>query len=405
MAGIVGSKPLAAAATSKEQGAADVKTAQSSISSNSNSAEAAVLKGILANNRKSHAQIGGYLSNHCSMTTQSLHSIGAPAKRIRAWFASEFEHARDPLQHTHNVTITRKNYEEYLGKPQLNYNYVQFFESELARLKNDHVALLQLYYPRLAGGVVLGLFHPLIRLDFALVHPSPGLHVADSLAYAAIRYTHTLFAPQPVAAELKQSLSPLQIMQTFATSHKDKAQLSGYGSNFDKVFFWMQNKAFRAQALGKLALHDKKQTAQALRGVAEAALHLYGTSPSLFALHGVTASHAMFDVVPLLPLAAQQHMIQLFVTWLCALYVNKQTPALPYDASKDTETHHKGKAVPIGKLDWPALKKQSYSQREQHTHVVKMIYSSFVLASKLNAANAPLYKHVCNRIIAQHRPW
>jgi hypothetical protein len=212
-------------------------------------------------------------ADHGPMTYLALHALGASPEAIQG-FAVRYRERLVPLP-SPPAAATADDWRQQLGNGDSYGGYLAFFDAEVARRGWREVVAE--YLPHLLSGVVLGAFHPLIRLAYGIQFELPA-EIAAGLAFMAC----TGVDERLLAASLREPL------------HLDAA---GYFESWQPA----RDPAF---AQGRFdARYDRVMAAVHLRpfaglpgaGLAElsrACLDAFHATHDFFALHLVTGSQA-----------------------------------------------------------------------------------------------------------------
>ena len=195
------------------------------------------LKQLLLDNQKlDPSYTKELLSNHLSMSLIALFFLGASIEKLEQFYTNYSKRLR-PLDLKSALTINSTNWQEYLGKKYNHYAYHQFFKQQHQELGTKK--LLAHYLPILSSGIDAALFHPLIRLAYALelldyAHSKDDNElkkiatdeITISLAYWANFYLPIKPIPDNVVIE---NNLPLNIV-------KSKDMLGVYASNLTQLY-------------------------------------------------------------------------------------------------------------------------------------------------------------------------
>lgn len=320
------------------------------------------------------------------------------------------------------------------------------FAQWLRALGGSRTALLRAALPTLLPGMAKGLFHPVIRASFALMHGSgtrdddvaTGADVVDALAYFAMRYEelyagahddfHAFVAAVPAttstataatAAAAAAGAAPAapaasskatgggSLWDAFAraASHPLPAGATRHNT-FGTVAQLVADPAFRARlrGLGKGETTDAlllpatvahaDTTVTRLRELCAAAVRLYVHTPALTTLHAVTGLQALIDLFPFVDgVGARNGLVWLYTVWLAALWREKGAPDV-------VPEHGVAFVVPRG-VAWDEL--SARATRAKDTHTIKLVLSLRVLHHKVVAD--PVFLYAANSVVERNRPW
>lgn len=311
--------------------------------------------------RQFHPNLGGVtrggMANHFPMTVLALHGLGASDNEVRAFGASWPRHRatiEGDLQLVDRGHVTAENWAEFLGQSERLLEFRRVFEALLGGGRELEVVAGALAVMR--DSLPMGLFHPLIRVSFAVTHGDRGL-IADALAYMAIRHLD-LFRANALTEAVEGTGSAASVWRRVAGDERVlQARNSIDGGSIRVCERLCAERSLHAAALpADLALRVSEVCLLALR--------LYVFAPSLTTLHAVTAAQALADLTARCGSAQTASFSALWARywiWLTALYVEKGRPAaLP--AAERTPSH-----------DWDALAARARATPE--VHLIKMAYS------------------------------
>ena len=341
----------------------------------------------LERDRQYHPNLGGVtrggMANHYPMTILALHGLGASDDEVRAFgrgWPRQRARIDQDLQLVDEHVVSTENWHEFLGQSERLRELRRVFEELLARGQLLDVVAEALVTMR--DALPMGLFHPLIRLSFAVQHGSPGL-VADALAYMAIRHFDLYRKPVlPRLAPGTARVSAASVWQRLNRTTSVSALIAPHRGSIRVCEQLCAEDALHEAALpADLELSGAALPAR-MREICALATRLYLHAPSLTTLHGVTAAQALADLTLRSGAANAEVFASLWARywiWLTALYVEKGQPAkLPV---LDTR-------VPPSKTEWAALAAEARTIPE--VHLIKMTYSCRWLDETLGPE--PLYK-------------
>lgn len=382
-----------------------------------------VLQRLMAENRRFGPVLrGGSICNHYSMALLAAWGLGAGDREL-----AKFHHFLDGRY--------RVSWEELpAARTQLNsknwtaggFNdlgslaqFRELFLAESRALGRDE--MLRLYLPRLVLGQHKGLFHPMIRLSFALLSPGASAEEsAEALAYSSSRheplYPSALQdfgaaldpgmvtpsgGPEANIGEIEEQVHIAwgELRRMYAERGYD-----GSGHSFQVLAELYRDKRLHSVCLSHLPVSESTAE-EVLHLLVHLALQLYQIQPGLTTLHAVTGGHAVCDLQAHLHPAAKVVSAKLYWVWLSTLFVEKGSPAVSrWSQSND-----------VGELTWPAIRSLALAplehdgkaqgglgDQEPQTHCIKMVYSCDVMYRK---SGHPLYLVVANSVASSGRPW
>jgi len=335
-----------------------------------------------------HPNLGGVtkggMSNHYPMTILSLQGLGASDEEIQRFsnmWPRQRAHVSQHLNLTDNQSVNEHNWQDYLGEANYLLEFRRVFLTGLQKHDNSKQYITHILYV-MRNGLPMGLFHPLIRISFAMIHGDAGL-IADGLAYMAIRfndlYKGSEFSGTTAIKDEnrleKNASEAWQSVHTFI-------QAEGKGISFKQTIqggsLHIGEQLCSEPAIHSLAFDHGMNITQAniLQKVAEismCALRLYLHQPALTTLHAVTACQALADItkrsMPNIDEESLNELVALwerYWVWLTGMYIEKGYPKqLPLiDKTLENEIAHK---------DWQDLALEARNILE--VHLIKMVYS------------------------------
>jgi hypothetical protein len=340
----------------------------------------------LESDRRYHPNLGGItrggLANHYPMTMLALHGLGASDQEVQAFMRSWPRHRASldgglGLVDTGNVTAD--NWPTYLGQSEYLLEFRRVFAVALAGPEGLGTVTRALRAMR--DGLPMGLFHPMIRLSFALTHGDRGL-IADALAYMAIRYLDLYRAELPRSEGRGEDRSAASVWRGIEpTGEASSILLSLGGASIRICERLCADRALHDAALPPDFVLSRATLPERMREIASLALRLYVAFPSLTTLHAVTAVQALAEMTALVGAGNEDVLVELwgrYWIWLTALYIEKGKPAeLPFldGGQAPSET-------------WSDLAARARAIPE--VHLIKMAYSCRWLDQSFGPD--PLYK-------------
>jgi hypothetical protein len=357
--------------------------------------------------KRNHPQNGGPISNHAPMTLIALAALGADDTTVAAW-ANGMKHGW-PVEESdrHRITITGETFDDYLGRGSSLYlPYRKFLASEL-KACGGRRELLARYLPKLSFGQCEGLWHPLIRLSFALLRPNDQ-GVVDALAYLSLRYgalfkdtdaTKSLLSVSPAGDNCSADTAWLAVRNSYGSwtlDHRGER-------TFAKIFNAADDANMRALALSHVAHLSAEEL---LVACVEHATRLYLVEPALTTLHSVTGTQACLDVWMQhsgLDKNADEVLASARTAWLwiTALFVEK---GCPQGALSNARAHE----FSCGERDGACACTTSWEQirqtamRSEHVHLIKMVFTLLVMDE---AHPNAIYRCAATRMCQRGRPW
>jgi hypothetical protein len=360
----------------------------------------------LERDRQYHPNLGGVtrggLANHYPMTILAMQGLGASDEEVLAFGKTWPRHRASIESDLHLVdqgTVTIENWTEYLGRSERLVEFRRVFEELLSRsTTSDGLDVVGVALSAMRNALPMGLFHPLIRLSFAVAHGDRGL-IADALAYMAIRHFDLYRVSElPRAAVPGASRSAAAVWRQLGESKEVARRMEAHagGASIRVCEELCADEVVQKAALaGGVVFTDETLSAR-MPEVAALALRLYLHTPSLTTLHAVTAVQALAEMT----LRAGERARAVFVDawarywiWLTALYLEKGAPGdLPtFDREGGARTAHGD--------SWADLAARARTTLE--VHLMKMTYSCRWLDDTFGPD--PLYKVAVANMLRERR--
>lgn len=348
---------------------------------------------VLKHDSAFHPNLGGItkggMSNHYPMTILSLQGLGASDKEIQHFtdmWPRHRAHLTQQLNLKDNLVVNEKNWQEYLGQANYLLEFRRVFLTQLQNHENPNKYLANILY-QMRNALPMGLFHPLIRISFAMIHGDKGL-IADGLAYMAIRFTDLYDKADFLANVNKEEIVKMHSRQDKKQNNAARAWLKihtfietqGQTIQFKQTIqggsLHICEQLLSEPAIQSLAFENgvdinPENLMQSVADISMCALRLYLHQPALTTLHAVTACQALADITKRC-LEDQDDSNQLvalwqyYWVWLTGLFIEKGYPkSLPkIDANLEPE---------IAAQDWQSLAIEARGIPE--VHLIKMVYS------------------------------
>ncbi|OEE66303.1 hypothetical protein A1OO_10965 [Enterovibrio norvegicus FF-33] len=347
-----------------------------------------------------HPNLGGVtkggMANHYPMTIMSLQALGASDENIRDFRASWPRYRSkitDDLRLRDKGVVTQENWPDYLGQANLLADFQRMFYDGL-QATDDQNAYIMSALDKLQYALPMGLFHPLIRVSFAMMHGDKGL-IADALAYWAIRYEDLykrMLPPRTDFASISVSAE-----ENWVTLHAAKPELSFRGGSLNVCERLCSEPALHDIAVAENFFITEENLELKIQEIGDRAIGLYLFEPALTTLHGVTAFQALVDITQTVlgdsdrfrPLLAE--LWQRYWIWLTALYIEKGVPeALPSVVEESRSD--------VDAFAWEDI--ASAIVKVPEVHAIKMVFSCKWLFENLDAN--PRYKAAAINVLSQH---
>ena len=307
------------------------------------------------NSEKYHPQIGSAMANHFSMALQSLKELGGDEPRMKEWYEENRWHrskiGAEP-KISQDTVLTDENWKTYLGNRDYFFAFKRFFLKKGQQVGREE--LIRTTAPALFPGQWKGLYHPLIRVYFGLLHEDIQ-HVVDGLAYWAIRYATFCDQLEEFPADSVHH-PPKEIL-----THIVANSASPNGSTFAVVESLCGNSKFRTLVLEHFN-PNPDQWKEVLGELIEIAVILYLDTPALTTLHATTGIQALADILPFVD--DKITPLKYMWVWLAALGLEKGIR--PEVLNRKEYPKKEGD-------NWSVLSQEA--SQSVHTHVLKMAYT------------------------------
>ncbi|MBS2013673.1 MAG: questin oxidase family protein [Deltaproteobacteria bacterium] len=301
------------------------------------------------------------------MTLLALHGLGASDAQVQAFIRAWPRH-RAPIDDgalglVDTGTLTEESWHAYLGRPERLLELRRVFQAGLDGPEGLTTVIRALGVMR--AGLPMGLFHPLIRLSFALDYGDRGM-IADALAYMAIRHFDLFRGELPRSAPSASARPAVDVWRALEPTAGQLGLIASLGGASIHVC----ERLCGDPSLQRAALPVGFEISEGalplrMREIAALAIRLYVDTPSLTTLHAVTALHALAALTSKLGAEAPEIFVDLwkrYWIWLTALYLEKGRPALPEAVTEPTAPEV-----------WGDLSARALARPE--VHLVKMTYS------------------------------
>jgi len=271
------------------------------------------------------------------MAYLAMHGLGLTQRNIQA-FAAGYRQRLTPMPKPRE-TLHRHTWQRMLGHADAYPELVQFFATEVR--DSGWQGTLERYLPGLASGWVKDLFHPLIRLAYAIQFEAPA-EVATGLAYLASLGDDPRLARAAKLGPLAVSASGYLRCLPAQVGTEPPPGLGPFNLRYRHA---VDNSSLRPLAASQGGLFSD---------LSRACLELFDATHDFFALHLLTASHAFRVCVPWIGAEAQG----MFSVGIGAAYL--ALGALPF--------------APLERADSASLDKNALAQATDE-HDLKLAYS------------------------------
>jgi hypothetical protein len=330
----------------------------------------AVLDELLADCRGFSVEFGPTLANHLPMVLVALARLGAPDRRLRAYFAWYRDTNQLRPAPADGGRIDRGNWLAHRGERALEGDYRAFFAGEARRLGAAGAA--RAYLPDLVTGVGASALHALMRLAYGELTGSAA-EIGLALGYWAGTYLPLAPSqggapvtddPAAVLLRLRGFAGLLEIEpETDLLWHAMRAV--GRDPRFAPVIDW-------------LAIDEGT-----LARMAGASLVLLAATMDFCAVHAVTGSHWIRLIPP--DRVPRALLIRHFWQAIAAVYPKMGLPALP---GADAVAAMREAPCP----PWPEIAAAACASNDEHDH--SLVFSAW---QEEAAYGDPLYRRVAAR--------
>lgn len=247
------------------------------------------------------------ICNHLELSLISAIELGASDRDLRRFYDDYVP--RWPLEKLPVVRrpIDHSNWHVQLGDRRYEVEYRLFFKGEVARLGWQEA--VRYYTPTFIDGPAGSAFHSMIRLAYAVIRRDP-VEVAEGLAYWA---TVKMGFPRSSEAEPFTS-RPAEVLKRIRESPQfrelnhsgiglwARMNLMGHEPEFAPVVHWLE-------------VHENT-----LQLIAHDSLALFIETNDMRALHAITASQALRELLPFLNAEDRVRAIRYLWQAICAVY-------------------------------------------------------------------------------------
>ncbi len=304
---------------------------------------ATVLTALLHRTQAFAPEYSGSLSTHLPMALVSLHTLGATAPRMEAFFAT----ISARLNAAPPTAAVCDDWPPLRGDRAAFASLRAHFLQAIAQHGRD--AVLRRALPSLVDGVGAVAFHGLLRTASATV-ANHDAELASGLAvWASGHLPLTSFvAPRPDG----ESTASVADWLAHMASHGDAWRTDSGGMITPQMRAFVRTAAFR-DGVDRLLVHDGT-----LRELATQALAIYLRSKNFTVLHLITSAHALRLLMPWFdePLVAVRHYARAYAAGVAASGVEVNTPI-----------------IAVNVLPWPEVLKAGAASDDEH--VIKLVYA------------------------------
>ncbi|EQL37522.1 hypothetical protein BDFG_01113 [Blastomyces dermatitidis ATCC 26199] len=307
--------------------------------------------------------------NHMPHLLSSAYLFGSDADHLNRLYEMEAK-VLEPWRDSPGE-ITADDWRDFLGKPEYQRAYLDFFEDELVHHSFDWKKVAEVYLysgnKPLINCLVAGLGHPLIHLGYAYEMSSRDVAI-ESLAMTATCYNYlhkyiddpSYLKPPPTY----QTASPLEILHNIRTDKRfDNLFEKPGGDNLETVFENHEDAILEHWRAWMITPDPTKQLEISQEAAAAIFVAADTDKHDFFLVHLLTTSHAMRILLPFV--LGKYHVSLLRQWWLIVvgIYVAQLRPKIDPDTIKNYNTKGRG-------WDWIGGQAASGKWAEE-THFIK----------------------------------
>jgi len=347
-----------------------------------------VVHSLLATeHRKYYIEYGGGFCNHMAHGLITLYLLRASEQRLREWaeYYENHEVAGNHMEPQHErdetLTITRDNYQDFVGKKS---NFMELYDFCRKEIESHGLEqTLQRIVPTVYRGIAGTILHPIIHLGFSVEIGDVPVAQAEGLAY--LLFSNRPLTPFSVSERI-QSGAPAEVLDAgtlIERIQQDKAMFNTFRSTTDTTGIANQLEYLSANGEGVLeylfqwdALYlpssteeeKQRQFDEAAKSLAHAWTAVFcGTNPAardFFLLHTVTGAFGAIKVAEKLPCHEQkmQLLAQFFFVAIC-FFVMAGCPEVHFHKKHTTKS-------------WEELRHQLIApgSQDNEVHVMKVVF-------------------------------
>lgn len=220
-------------------------------------------------------------SNHVPMALIALAKLGATDQRLKEYYDKGIE----PLVEVskNELVINKENFSKHLGDQAAYDAYYRFLYQEYDQ--QGRKSFLNKYLDFFADGVFTHLFHPLIRISYAL-EVDDVEEIIAGFAYFSAHYQKSLVNDLSKESEKDVLTLAKQLSKAFAG---DATPLSEVLSKLEVI---ESSKEFH-EIVSKMKFNE-----MSLAAIVDFNRRIYTSKPNIFSLHMVTSAYAIRTVMP-----------------------------------------------------------------------------------------------------------
>src|SRR3954469_293744 len=299
---------------------------------------------LIARARGYSAEFGHCLANHLPMCLVILERLGASRTRQEAWcetYAAANGLAPAPED---GGRINASNWQDHLGRRELEGDYRGFFLREVQRVGADDA--LRRYLPVLVPGIAASALHALMRLAYGHLSGDEA-EIGIALGYWAA----TWLPLRPADAEAPATDDPAALLAAL----RDHPELCRVEPPTDLLWHWMRAVAAEPAFPDVAALLGPSP--DLLARVAKASLALMAGTMTFEAVHAVTSAHWLRILRQVWP----DEALAVRYVWqaIAAVYPKIGAPALPSD---DWLEEERRQPCP----DWAEIRAKAIASDDEH---------------------------------------
>ncbi|EGC40750.1 MGS207 protein [Histoplasma capsulatum var. duboisii H88] len=276
--------------------------------------------------------------NHMPHLLSSAYLFGSDATHLSRLYEME-EKVLEPWRDSPEE-IAVDDWREYLGKPEYQRAYLDFFEDELVHHSYDWRKVVEMYLysgdKPLINNVVAGLGHPLIHLGYAYEMSSRDVAI-ESLAMTATCYNylhkyiddHSYLETPPTY----QTSSSLEILHKIRTDKRfDNLFEEPGGDNLEIVFKDHEDAILEHWRAWAITPDPVKQLEVSQKDTAAIFVAADTEKHDFFLVHLLTTSHAIRILLPFVPSRFHVSLVRQWWLIVVGVYVAQLRPKIEPDA-------------------------------------------------------------------------
>ena len=251
---------------------------------------------LLKINQKLNVTYKKGLANNLSMNLIALYFLNVEAPKLQSFY-DKYSRLLEHITPS-EMAISGINWQKHLGTGQYYWSYYKFFRAKKSMLGLEQV--LRDYLPKLMKGVIGGLFHPFIRLAYALdlwnyagaQNNQQLTSLAEEEGIIALAYWADSYAELPIYNDHDKALNVL-FKQVLSDKPGNTTNLADTLSQIKNIA--KDDTSYKAFSVKITPSNDNMQM------FSNEASQLYLTYQDPLLLHIVTSLHALRVIMDFLP--------------------------------------------------------------------------------------------------------